>query len=507
MKTEKKKFWYRLPLGKKILFEVTLTALVLFASNLFIYWQVNRTIQKVDTVYATNVNLSELSDALARVQEDLYSYISVQSSEALENYYRSEQEYTALLNGLNQELIDNPVKILEKNIRNMSDTYLHIAAEAVQAKRGRNVEKYKDNYELASRHYKYINGSISSLNSLQFKSNSARYQMLQQALGYMEIVSSVILICVMVTGISILMAITKDIVNPLTDLAHAAKLVGQGCFHLKMPPAKSDDEIGILTRTFNQMIASLEDYIDRIKESAEKEQKMMERELLMETHLKEAQLKYLQSQINPHFLFNSLNAGAQLAVMEDAEKTCTFLERMADFFRYNVKKGMEDASVGEEVEAVENYIYILNVRFDGDIHYHADIDKDVKQIRMPSMILQPIVENAVNHGIRNIEREGKISLAIRREGKILRITVKDNGKGMSQEMIDKILSGEPLLHGGRNSNSTGIGMDNVRNRLEMYYDCKGIMKITSGGEDKGTEVTLEIPLKGEKENVQDPAGR
>ena len=80
MKTEKKKFWYRLPLGKKILFEVTLTALVLFASNLFIYWQVNRTIQKVDTVYATNVNLSELSDALARVQEDLYSYISVQSS-------------------------------------------------------------------------------------------------------------------------------------------------------------------------------------------------------------------------------------------------------------------------------------------------------------------------------------------------------------------------------------------------------------------------------------------
>ena len=228
--------------------------------------------------------------------------------------------------------------------------------------------------------------------------------------------------------------------------------------------------------------------IDRIKESAEKEQKMMERELLMETHLKEAQLKYLQSQINPHFLFNSLNAGAQLAVMEDAEKTCTFLERMADFFRYNVKKGMEDASVGEEVEAVENYIYILNVRFDGDIHYHADIDKDVKQIRMPSMILQPIVENAVNHGIRNIEREGKISLAIRREGKILRMTVKDNGKGMSQEMIDKILSGEPLLHGGRNSNSTGIGMDNVRNRLEMYYDCKGIMKITSGGEDKGTEV-------------------
>ena len=81
----------------------------------------------------------------------------------------------------------------------------------------------------------------------------------------------------------------------------------------------------------------------------EKEQQMMERELLMENHLKEAQLKYLQSQINPHFLFNSLNAGAQLAMMEDAEQTGIFVEKMADFFRYNVKKGQEDATLGEEL--------------------------------------------------------------------------------------------------------------------------------------------------------------
>ncbi|RGY96453.1 histidine kinase [Clostridium sp. AM58-1XD] len=501
------KFWDRLPLEKKILMEVTLMALALFASNLFIYWQVNRTTQKMDTVYASNVNLSELSDTLEEVQQGLYSCISIQSSETLENYYRSEQEYRNLLHGLNQKMIDNPIKILERNIRNMSESYLDIAAEAVQAKRGRNVEKYKDCYETASKHYQYINDYISQLNNLQFRNNSARYLTLQQGLKYMEVVSSLILICVMVVGISILMMITRDIVNPLTNLAHTANLVGQGCFHLKMPDTGSEDEIGILTRTFNKMIASLEEYVGRIRESAEKEQKMMEKELLMETHLKEAQLKYLQSQINPHFLFNSLNAGAQLAVMEDAEKTCTFLERMADFFRYNVKKSLEDAAVGEEVEAVENYIYILNVRFDGDIHYEADIDEDAESIRMPSMILQPIVENAVNHGIRNIDWEGKISLTVKRSDGILKISVRDNGKGMSSETICRILNrGEAPQGVSRQGSSTGIGMDNVRNRLEMYYDCKDIMSITSEGENKGTEVTLMIPLKEGKDDVPDFIG-
>ena len=159
------------------------------------------------------------------------------------------------------------------------------------------------------------------------------------------------------------------------------------------------------------------------------------------------------------------------------------------------------------MEAVENYIYILNVRFDGDIHYEADIDEDAESIRMPSMILQPIVENAVNHGIRNIDWEGKISLTVKRSDGILKISVRDNGKGMSSETICRILNrGEAPQGVSRQGSSTGIGMDNVRNRLEMYYDCKDIMSITSEGENKGTEVTLMIPLKEGKDDVPDFIG-
>ena len=317
----------------------------------------------------------------------------------------------------------------------------------------------------------------------------------------------VIMTVMMGISIAILFLLTKEMIVPLTNLAETANLVGQGNFSVKMPETDSRDEVGIVTRAFNTMVKSLEEYIIRTKESMEKEQQMMEKELLMENHLKEAQLRYLQSQINPHFLFNSLNAGAQLAMMEDAEKTCVFVEKMADFFRYNVKKGMGDASLSEEIEAVENYIYILNVRFAGDIHYTKSIDKRVLDVRVPSMILQPIVENAVNHGIRNIEREGTIHLEVQKDGGNIVISVKDNGKGMSPERIEEVLSGH-AGDGEEQSDSTGIGMNNVISRLELYYDRKNLMEIYSEGEDKGTEVILTIPQtrEGDETDVQDHAG-
>lgn len=96
----------------------------------------------------------------------------------------------------------------------------------------------------------------------------------------------------------------------------------------------------------------------------------------MEAHLKDAKLKYLQAQINPHFLFNTLNAGAQLAMMEGADKTYQYVQNVADFFRYNVKRDDEPVTLSNEIELVDNYIYILNVRFSGEIKYRKNIDED-----------------------------------------------------------------------------------------------------------------------------------
>nr|WP_314463487.1 histidine kinase [uncultured Clostridium sp.] len=504
MKIKRNPIWENLPITRKLFLEIAVTAVVLFASNLFIYAQINQMVERMNSVYMSNVNLNELSDALTNVQNFMYKYLQVKDSESLTDYYRAEQDYRKLLEGLNVVVTDNPVQILEKNIRNMSDSYLAVTDETVQAKRGQNVEKYKSSYESALKLYQFINHDISVLNSRQFKNNSASYQTLQAALQYLEVISSVILVIVMIISLTVMMMMTRDIVTPLTSLAHTAKLVGQGNFHVKVPYIRSGDELGIVTKTFNQMVDSLADYVNKIKESAEKEQEMKERELLMENHLKEARLRYLQSQINPHFLFNSLNAGVQLAMMEDAEKTSVFMEKMADFFRYNVKKSSEDATIREEVDTVENYIYILNVRFAGDIHYESSLEEEALDYSIPSMTLQPLVENAVTHGIRNISWQGNICLTVKNLEDTIEIRIDDNGKGIDQEKLRRIQEGVRIQE---DTASTGIGIYNVISRLELYYNKKDLFSIVSEGEDQGTSVILRIPKKGEEVHVSDTGCR
>ena len=485
--------WKDFSLVSKIVIEVGMIAVLLFAMNMLFYVRINNSMQKMDNVYASNAELTELSQVFEKVQDNMYKYLKVKNSQTLLDYYQNEAKYRNELEKLNEDNINDPVKLLERNIRKMSETYLDCTAETVAAKRGRNVEQYKRKYDDATKLYRYIQSSIDELNNLMFQENSSTYAVLRAVMRYLEISNSVIVIIIVAGGMLLLIQATRNMFVPLSNMAETAQLVGQGNFHVKMHDTDAQDELGTVTRAFNTMVENLDLYMARTKASMEKEQQMMERELLMENHLKEAQLKYLQSQINPHFLFNSLNAGAQLAMMEDAERTGIFVEKMADFFRYNVKKGQEDATLGEELEAVDNYIYILNVRFAGDIHFSKEVDESLENVRMPSMILQPVVENAVNHGIRDIEWEGKIHLTVTGDADYIRISVKDNGKGMTQEQIEGVLSGN-REHRNEEGDSTGIGMNNVISRLELYYEESGLMEINSEGEGKGTEAVIYIPV-------------
>ena len=485
--------WKDFSLVSKIVIEVGMIAVLLFAMNMLFYVRINNSMQKMDNVYASNAELTELSQVFEKVQDNMYKYLKVKSSQTLLDYYQNEAKYRNELEKLNEDNINDPVKLLERNIRKMSETYLDCTAETVAAKRGRNVEQYKRKYDDATKLYRYIQSSIDELNNLMFQENSSTYAVLRAVMRYLEISNSVIMIIIVAGGMLLLIQAARNMFVPLSNMAETAQLVGQGNFHVKMHDTDAQDELGTVTRAFNTMVENLDLYMARTKASMEKEQQMMERELLMENHLKEAQLKYLQSQINPHFLFNSLNAGAQLAMMEDAEQTGIFVEKMADFFRYNVKKGQEDATLGEELEAVDNYIYILNVRFAGDIHFSKEVDESLENVRMPSMILQPVVENAVNHGIRDIEWEGKIHLTVTGDADYIRISVKDNGKGMTQEQIEGVLSGN-REHRNEEGDSTGIGMNNVISRLELYYEESGLMEVNSEGEGKGTEAVIYIPV-------------
>lgn len=476
-----------------------LTNLLVCLVNILLILGINRMSNEMELVYWDNLHLNQLSEALEAVQDSMTDYLNAKTSDSLEEYYRNSQDFLALVNELDDEVTGNSFDRMRRNIKHMSGRYLEITDQTIEAKRGRNVEKYRIRYENATQMYDYINTYIYSLNNQQFKNNSESYNELVQAFRLFEAIDIGIMFTVIIANVCIIIKLVGTIISPLKTLSKSADEVANGNFEIELPETESQDEIGVVTKAFNQMVVSIRDYIERIRHSMEVERVMKEKELLMEAHLKDAQLKYLQAQINPHFLFNTLNAGAQLAMLEGADRTYQYVQNMAEFFRYNVKKGDETVTIGEEIELVDNYIYILNVRFSGDIHYEKKIDNSLLHIEMPSMILQPIVENCVNHGIREMAGEGRIWVSVYRIDDAACISIRDNGIGMSKETIDKIMNGT-YREEKRPSGSNGIGMDNVIARLRLFTERDDVMSIISEGENKGTEVIFYLQIREREED-------
>lgn len=486
------KKWESLSIRVKLTSAFLFTLLILFFINVFLYMNVNTMLERVNEVYKSNSSLTELSETLERVQYSMEEYLGVKSTDTLEAYYQNCQELNQQLCNLNDEICGNEILMMERNIRRMSLEYLRVADEAMQAKRGRNIERYGQKFEEASQKFEDISEWIYSLNNLQFQANTESYLTLVGALRTLEKFSLVILLLAGIANAFLIYVLARNITGPLTTLAWTADQVAGGCLDVEKVRVRGRDEVATVAGAFNQMVESIRIYLDKTKENMEKEAAMKEKQLMMESHLKDAQLKYLQAQINPHFLFNTLNAGAQLAMMEGAEKTCLFVENMADFFRYNVKKINQEATLQEELELVNSYLYIMNVRFSGEIHFRSQVEEELLQIKVPSMILQPIVENAVTYGIRGIDWEGWISLTAERKEERIRISICDNGTGMSSEKIREVMEGRPR-ETDLSRNSTGIGLVNVISRLRLHCNTEDVLEIRSGGKDKGTEVILYLP--------------
>ena len=214
------------------------------------------------------------------MESTVYEYLNTNSSQALENYYRYEQNYRNLLEDLNDRNLDNEAKMLEKNIRRMSETYLDQTNETVQAKRGRNVEKYKTSYETENQLYEYINTYIYKLNNLRFKTNSANYQLLLSSMNVLYRLCLIVLIVVYVVGLAVTVLLVRNMIRPLTALSNTAHEVAKGNLDVPQLPIVMDDEVGVVTRSFNQMLESIRENIDQLKESMERQAQMKERELM-----------------------------------------------------------------------------------------------------------------------------------------------------------------------------------------------------------------------------------
>lgn len=246
---------------------------------------------------------------------------------------------------------------------------------------------------------------------------------------------------------------------------------------------ESKDEIGILIKSTNQMTAELKALIEN-----KYEMELLQTKIQLEK--KQAELHALQGQVNPHFMFNALEALRLRSVMKGEVETARMIKYMAKMFRKLITWGSDWITVKEEVEFIEEFLQIQKYRFDDELEYVIDVQEDVLKYRIPKMILQPIVENACVHGVENVIDIRLIKLSINKRDDKLCCLVEDNGIGMSQEKIDRLLK----IIKDKDTAHLNIGMQNVFTRLELYYGEESRFYIESR-ESEYTKITLIVPIQ------------
>lgn len=242
-------------------------------------------------------------------------------------------------------------------------------------------------------------------------------------------------------------------------------------------------------------IASLVDHLN-VRRQLEGQQKtfldFMKKQREMEAELKEAKLLALQYQVNPHFLFNSLNTIARVALIEGDKHTEKLVSALARLMRYSLYQVKSSVTLEEEVKTVTDYLMIQETRFQGRLSHRIDVESSILMAKMPCMILQPLVENACQHGLEPTKRGGIISIQGWLENGNVFLEVVDNGVGMSQKQQKSIFKLEEI-HSTKGGQVSGLGMNNVLKRLQYYFGSDCAWDIYSVP-NKGTTLQLSFPL-------------
>ncbi|MEC4567303.1 sensor histidine kinase [Paenibacillus sp. CMAA1739] len=286
-------------------------------------------------------------------------------------------------------------------------------------------------------------------------------------------------------GVLLAIWVSRSITGPVGRLVGLAKRIATGDLNIE-PQPRRDDELGVLADAISQMSADLSILIEKDKQSLE-----------MQRLVKELELLALQNQINPHFLFNTLNVLSKLAILEGAEKTSDLIVSLSNLLRYSLQKLDKPVTLQEELDHISEYVTIQQARFRDRIRFDLHFDASVLQQQIPALTIQPLIENAFLHGVADMESGAMITLTLSRVDRDVQIEISDNGKGMAEETRLSVLR---LKGGAESSSSTGLGMQNVFRRLQLFYGKEGMVEISSST-GRGTTITIRIPVKQESEQT------
>ena len=267
--------------------------------------------------------------------------------------------------------------------------------------------------------------------------------------------------------------LARAIRAPIGQLEHFAGLLAAGDLRARAPATRVA-ELANLTESFNVMAGRLEELMEQSRREQE--------------NLKKSELRALQAQINPHFLYNTLDAIVWLAESGSTDEVVHITRALSDFFRISLSQGRDWIEVAEELKHLRGYLTIQKVRYRDILDYEIDVPEEAQEGLILKLLLQPLVENAIYHGIKFRRRGGKVRVVGRREGEQLHFAVIDNGPGMTEERLLEVIDGL-----GEEDASAGYGLSNVDRRIRLYYGIKQGLRIHSDSE--GTRVEFTLPVR------------
>lgn len=428
---------------------------------------------------ANNYNLNfkeEMDESLYKLVVGAVTFESIRQDDTLQDPYELINELRGEFTRLMTITTDGEsrawLQILMRNADTLQDRVDDIK-ENLDAEKSYdlNIEMLDNNIYILT---ELVQDNIQHYIYYQTKSIEHLTQQLNERVETFTVFCNILLAFVLLLVIVLTMMIVTGIIRPIQELSEVTRRISQGDFTARAE-VETEDEVEALADSINSMTESIEGFVHKIKED--------------EGKMRRADLRLLQEQINPHFLYNTLDTIVWLIEGNDSDKAVNMVVSLSEFFRLVLSKGKEYITIQEEELHIKSYLKIQQVRYRDILEYEIRIDPRLYRYKILKLTLQPLVENSLYHGIKYKRAKGIITVTGEMEEGRIRLRVEDNGVGMEPEELENLQAEimKPCKDTGK-----GFGLANVNERIRMNFGSEYGMTIRSEA-GKGTAVDILIP--------------
>ncbi len=493
-------FWETLTIKNKIKYFTVSVFVAIFAAILFDVWIVKLFMMDFNEIMEDNAGSGQIVNAINREIEAFDTYVHGSDPEDTAEW---DQTVTATYDAiygvsLSYNHLGAERYAILQSLRTAYETYCSYRNQVITDYQSESIyiDKLYDVYSMQSYLAIYAQRFVDVTMS---EGNESYLELTPLVLSVPFLVAALGIVLFLVI-IQISKMMNRSITEPVLKLASSSRKIAANDFFIEDVKVENQDEIGDLVTAFNKMKFATGEYIKALEEKREALDQLHVKELEtleVEKQLETMNLELLKSQINPHFLFNTLNVIAGMANLEDAKTTEQMIEALSSLFRYNLKTQAKETLLSQELKVSRDYMYLQKMRFGGRVEFEVECLVDENSVIVPTFTFQPILENAIIHGISPKVEGGKVFISIREQGDMLLIEVGDTGIGMDKETLESIRA---QLAGGEDialdKDIVGIGLGNINRRIRAMYP--GSSFEIESEQDKGTTIKIELPLHGEE---------